>query len=362
MHFAIDPVATGILLLGLLAIGFLKNHFFSKKIAPSLAFSNVKIIQYSSWRSRLAHFLPKLHAIAFGSLLIAFVDPHFLFIKSSLIETKQKTNLLPTEGTAIYLVLDVSGSMSQSVSNGRKSTSKIDLLKNVTQQFIKDHPNDLIGLVSFARVPKVLVPLTLDQETLLDQLNQIQVVQNEDEDGTAMGYAIYKTAQLIAATRHFANDLNQQGKPPYTIKSAVIIVVTDGFQDPSHLDKGNRLRTMELDDAASEVKNQQIHLYVINIDPALSTSQYAAQRRQLQSITTLTGGQFYLVDNQQQLEDIYSAINQLEKGTILKEPTRSVQKKTDFNRFSLYPFFITFGLLTLLIALFIDTFIVKVVP
>lgn len=369
VHFAIDYTATGILLGSLLTIALLKVFVFSHPISPSLAFSRLTDLKYSSWRSRFASLPTNLHLAALACLMIAFIDPHFLFPKSTLFH-KQNLPLheLPTEGIAIYLVLDQSGSMAGSVEatavNGQKELiPKIELLKRITQQFIVAHPSDLIGLVAFARVPKVLVPLTLDREALLKQLNQIQVVKNPEEDGTAMGYAIYKTANILSVTRHFANDLQQKGGLPYTIKSAVIIVVTDGFQDPSRLDQGNRLRTMELDDAAAYAKSQNIRLYVVNIDPVLSTAQYAPQRRQLQTLTTLTGGQFYLVSDSQDLQDIYATIDRLEKGSISQEAhLQALDTKSTYTRFSLYPFFLFFGASCLFFSLFLDSTFLRKVP
>lgn len=368
MRFAIDYIAAGIVLSCAFLFSLIKIFIFPHSPSPSFAFSRVADLKYSSWRSHLTSLPAKLHLIALVSLMIAFIDPHFLFPRSSLSQKQALSQEVPTEGIAIYLVLDQSGSMAQPVmaigESGRKeSIPKIDLLKQVTQKFIKDHPSDLIGLVSFARVPRVLVPLTLDQDTLLKQIAQLQTVTHPENDGTAMGYAIFKTANLMAATRHFAQDLRKNGHAPFTIKSAVMIVVTDGFQDPSRLDQGNRLRTIELDDAAAYAKSQGVRLYVINIDPALSSPEYAPHRRQLQTITNLTGGQFYLVDDNQELKDIYTNIDQLEKGTISQEArVQSLDSKKTYNRFSLFPFFILIGLVCLLTALVLESFYLKVVP
>lgn len=364
MHFTIDYLALGLLVGAGFLLNFLKRHFFAKTPSPSLAFSRLKDLHLPSWRSRFASYPLYLHLAALACFMLAFCDPHFLWPYSS----KDQKQALPfheepTEGIAIYLALDQSGSMAESVKADGESISKINLLKRVTKQFILDHPSDLIGLVSFARVPRVLVPLTLDQSTLLHQLDQIQIVKKPDEDGTAIGYAIFKTANLIAATRHFAEESSQEGKSPYTIKSAILIVVTDGFQDPSRLDQGNRLRTIELDDAAAYAKSQNIRVYVINIDPILASSDYAPHRRQLQSITALTGGKFYLVSDNQGLADIYADINHLEKGTILPEVTvKAHHDQIPEVRFSLYPFLIGLGLLFLFMALFLDSFIFRKVP
>ncbi len=366
MRFAVDPIATSIACITLLLWRFFKQHPFFASPPPSLAFSRLKDLKLPSRRSRLASLPKKLHLVALTSFIIAFIDPHFLFPRlPSSLQTKTAIQPLSIEGLALYLVLDQSGSMREAVrlsdENGRKtSIAKIDVMKEITQQFIQDHPSDLIGLVSFARVPRVLVPLTLDQETLIKQLNQIQVVKHPEEDGTAMGYAIFKTARLISATRHFAQDLPKKEHVPYKIKSAAMIVVTDGFQDPSWLDQGNRLRTLELDDAAQEVKNQNIRLYVINIDPALGTDAYAPQRRQLQAITHLTGGQFYLVTDPRELKEIYATISRLEKGSI-SYPPQLIEARS-YRRFSLYPFFILLGLGALLSALILESTYLKIVP
>lgn len=365
MGFAIDTFALWLLFGCLFLIGLLKFFVFRTPASvPSLAFSRVQELQYPSWRSQLSFLPSMIHYAGLVAFIFAFLDPHFLLPRTSS-SGSSKSHLLtmPSEGVAIYFVLDQSGSMAQAVSNGAKSIPKIDLLKQVTKEFIQNDPSDMIGLVSFARIPRVLVPLTLDHDTLLHQLIDLQVVKTPDEDGTAIGYAIYKAAHLIEATRYYSQSLTGDERPPYTIKSAVIVVVTDGFQDPSHLDQGNLLRTMELDDAAAYAKSQNIRLYVINIDPALATSEYAPQRRLLQKITAITGGQFYLASDTQQLHDIYKQIDKLEKGSFAKEvQVKQSEKNADVSRFSLYPFFIAVGLLCLFFALVIDLCVFRTIP
>lgn len=365
MHFAIDETAAAILSAGVLFITLCKIFLFPHSSLPSLSFSRLKDLQTLSWRSKWAKLPQQLHSVALLSLMIAFLDPHVLIPKTS--QTQHSSSQkLPTEGIAIYLVLDQSGSMQASVQatggDGKEKIPKINLLKQVTKQFILDHPTDLIGLVSFARTPQVLVPLTLDDATLIKKLEAIRVVSKPDEDGTAIGYAIYKTATLLAATRQFSDDLKLKGNSPYTIKSAAIILVTDGFQDPNLLDKGNRLRTMELDDAAAYAKSEHIRLYVVNIDPILSTAQYAPQRRQLQKITALTGGQFYMVSDAQGLHDIYASIDKLEKGSITQTVIGQQPLKSQMSRVSLYPFFLILGMCALFLSLGLDSSLLRRIP
>jgi Ca-activated chloride channel family protein len=179
-----------------------------------------------------------------------------------------------------------------------------------------------------------------------------------------MGYAIYKTVHLIAATRYFAEEIRKEKLPLYTIKSAIIVMITDGFQDPSHLDMGNRLRTIELEEVSNEAKKQGIRLFIINVDPSLNSAEYAPHRRQLQKITQNTGGDFYMVNNPLELQAIYKTIDHLEKGMIYQagEASPQDQRPLLYSRFSLYPFLIAAGLFFLLAALIIETLILKRVP
>jgi Ca-activated chloride channel family protein len=378
--FTIDWIALWISLFAM-GIAYLLTIFFPSG-TPFLSFSFLKGLDLEQQDRSTWAFLPqRLHQLAFVCFLLAFIDPHLMIAKSLSSSNAKKSTQLnkelppPTEGIAIYFILDQSGSMAQEVSakgTRRKSQliSKMDLLKQVTEQFIKDQSSNLIGLVAFARIPHVLVPLTVDQETLLNQLAQLQVVKNQDDDGTALGYAIFKTANLIAATRHFAEELRGKGKPAYEIKGAAIIAVTDGLQDPNPLDQGNRLRTIELDDVADYVKSQGVRLYLINVDPKISLPEFAPHRRLMQKITELTGGKFYLLSDGQDLKQIYSEIDQLEKGLIQTEeaaksqPSSSNKKDlgSHYTRFSFYPFLLGLGILFLLASIILETTLFRKAP
>ncbi len=367
MHLSIDWWALSVLGLFLPLIVLFKQFFSANNQTPSAAFSQVKNFEKLISHGRVKYvFLPKtLYFTALTCFLLAFIDPHF----NSVIDlsdqqvNKGKRATIPTEGIALYLVLDQSGSMAKKVltrssEGSRVLMPKIDLLKSFTEKFIQEHGNDLIGLISFARVPRVLVPLTLDQSILINALKKLKVVTDPKEDGTALGYSIFKAANLIAATRHYAQELSLQGPSQYNIKEAVIVAVTDGMQDPSHLDKGNRLRTMELEEAASYVKSQHIRLYVVNIDPIFGTEEFAPHRRQLQKITQLTEGQFYLANEGQDLQQIYDNINALEKSKI---PQQAIPIQSQ-RIFSFYPYLIAAGLILFLAACLLDSVYFKVIP
>ena len=218
MNFGIDLIAL------LIALPFCLLIFRSVRHTPqepSLYFSSLYDLKnrFASRRQRYAHLPDTLLYATLALFLLAFIDPHY-YVKQPKPEAP-----LPTEGIAIYLLLDQSGSMKEEVNittpAGQNITlSKIDLLKQMTRAFIVGDPaeglpgrtNDLIGLVEFARVPRVISPLTLDHSYILSQLNRFNAVQSNEEDGTAMGYAIYKTVQYHRSHKALCRRSADEGK------------------------------------------------------------------------------------------------------------------------------------------------------
>lgn len=375
VSFEIDYIALviGIIALLLSYLLWRRNRQYAK---PTLLFSSLGSSFSSSkdWKSRLVS-LPFLLALsALLLFLAAFIDPHLLIPKKHAITPAEKQKALPQEGIAIYLLLDQSGSMAQEVSanlNGqRQNIRKEDLLRNVTREFIEGNPaaglegrpNDLIGLVTFARVPNVLSPLTLDHKAILKELADVHVVQKPEDDGTAMGYAIFKTVSMMAATKHYAEELSQKGNPSYNIKNSIIILVTDGLQDPSILDKNSRLRNMGLEEAASYAKENGVRLYIINIDPNTYSEELAPQRHQMEKITKSTGGRLYIVNDPGDIEQIYADIDRLEKSVLPQEGLSKEKQPHLYRRVSFYPYLIALGMLLLLMAIFLKTIVVRKVP
>lgn len=308
--------------------------------------------------------------------LAAAANPRLHIKKEETGEPSSNRTPPAIEGVAIYFVLDQSGSMEGkaqiSSSRGRETITKLALLKQVTKAFIqgdanlglKGRPSDMIGLVAFARTAQVLSPLTLDHSILLDKLAKLDMMRIDDQDGTGIGYAIYKTANLIAATRHFAENLRGQGKPAYTIKDAVMILVTDGMQDPNPLDQDNRYRWMDPEQAAAFAKEHNIHLYVVNIDPEFSKPQWEANRKQMKRVAEMTGGRFYTLNSFSSIADIYKEIDALTKSTLPAPSLAEARADDQFHDATvyMYPWLIAIGMTALALALVLQTTWLRVVP
>jgi len=363
----IDPWATLAALVTTLLFYFLakwKKHFAS----PALYFSDLKALKMET-RYQWVSFPRQLALVSLATFLLAFTDPH-LFLDRQADRPQELSH--PTQGLAIYLVLDQSGSMKEEVITNKGTMRKVDLLKLVTKQFIEGdpqtglsgRPNDLIGLIAFARGAHVLSPLTLDHAAILSQLSTFAPVADNDQDGTSIGYAIFKTASMIAATKHYAQELIKKGEPAYTIKNTIMILITDGMQDPNPLDKGKRLRNMDIPEAAAYAKEQGIRLYIINVGLEIAMEEYAANRHIMQRAAELTGGKFFIVDHRTHLETIYRDIDTLEKSTLPENqlPWDKDLRPDLYRRLSFYPYLIAIGLLTLLLSIILDTTILRRIP
>lgn len=346
---------------GLFALVYIYLNTRSVQHYPRVFFSTLEPLKAlpKNLKSRCAS-LPNY--LAYAALLlfcIAIIDPR-LFLSRPVPPTSLSE---ATEGIAIYLVLDQSGSMNETVP-GTKDR-KIELLKKITAQFIDGRRGDLIGLIAFARVPLVLSPLTQDHHSLLNQLKTIQVVPDKAHDGTAIGYALYKTANLMAATRRFA-ETAPKGKQPYDIKSSIMILVTDGVQEIHPLDKDNTLRSMDIPEAAHFAKQQNVRLYIVNIDPSIMGEEFSPFRIQIQKSAELTGGKFFMMSSPDQLGSIYAEINILEKSRLKTPQVNQFLSKDNlphlYQRVPLYPYFILAGLIALVVSIFLNSTLLKQFP
>ena len=102
-----------------------------------------------------------------------------------------KNSSVKIEGLAVEFVLDISGSMAESLTlESGQAISRLSLAKENIRTFLqgnnsKDHPNsfkrnyegragDFIGLVAFASRAQLLVPLTLDHSAFLSVLDKLE--------------------------------------------------------------------------------------------------------------------------------------------------------------------------------------------
>ena len=99
-----------------------------------------------------------------------------------------------SEGVDIILTVDLSTSMlAQDLKRG---SSRLEVVKQVVDDFISRRRHDRIGLVAFAANAVTRCPPTLDYRILRSQLENLDT--GQIEDGTAIGVALASSVQPSA--------------------------------------------------------------------------------------------------------------------------------------------------------------------
>jgi Ca-activated chloride channel family protein len=136
------------------------------------------------------------------------------------------------------------------------------------------------------------------------------------------------------------------------------------MQDPNPLDKGKRLRNMDVPEAAAYAKSQDVRLYTVNVEPKLAEEEFAPYRHVMQRASESTGGKFYMMDNSTSLEEIYKDIDSLEKSAI-PSSIQVIDKESRpdlYRSIPFYPWLVAAGLVCLLSSICLETLWLKQIP
>ncbi len=249
-----------------------------------------------------------------------------------------------SRGVAIEMVVDRSGSMGVEMEYGGERLTRLEAVKRVFEEFIYGNeddlpgrPNDLVGMVAFARYADTACPLTLAHGALARFLESVRLVERRSEDGTAIGDALaLAAARLKTAEETLAQQMENQDKR-YEIKSKVIILLTDGQNNYGE-------RTPE--QATQLAKEWGIKIYAIGVggDEGATTIRTlfgnykvpggpSVDVGALKAVAKATGGLFWLAEDTESLRKVYKEIDQLEKTEI--ESVRYVDYRELFTPFAL---------------------------
>lgn len=247
-------------------------------------------------RSRTGAFLNALRWLTLACLIIALARPQ---------RTEGEANIRAS-GIDIIVALDLSTSMmSEDFQLGGRRVNRLEIAKNVLEEFIDRRPNDRIGLVAFARNAYVASPLTLDHDFLKLNMERLQL--GMIEDGTAIG------AGLSTALNRL-RDVES--------KSKIVILMTDGQDTVGKIPP----RT-----AAEAAEALEIKVYTIGVgtrgkapfpvQDAFGRTQYRMvevdiDEDTLKAIAEQTGGKYYRADRTEKLREIYDEIDRFEKTEV----------------------------------------------
>jgi Ca-activated chloride channel family protein len=294
------------ILLGVIPIIILWNYLNRDKLNNSIKFSNSEAFKNSSnIYSILKAFLRYLRMISLVLIITALARPQVIDTS-----TRVKTN----SGVDIIMAIDVSASM---LAKDLKP-NRLDALKNVADEFIKNRVTDRIGLVEYAGESYTKTPLTTDKSITLRSLREIKY-NNIIEGGTAIGMGLATSVNRIKDSK---------------AKSKVIILLTDGVNNAGFIDPIT---------AAELAKEFQIKIYSIGLGTnglALSpvgidargkfnyaNIQVEIDEKLLTQISEMTGGKYFRATDNERLKEIYSDIDKLEKTEIEEFKYYSVDEK-----------------------------------
>ncbi|MBL8745328.1 MAG: VWA domain-containing protein, partial [Phycisphaerae bacterium] len=227
------------------------------------------------------------------------------------------------KGVAISIVLDRSASMQLPLRFSGRNMMRIDVVKQVLREFVlgngndlKGRPEDLLGLVTFARFPETVCPLVRIHGTLVKLVDAIELAQDRWEGGTAIGDGLMlAAARLKKAEEELAVQNKEEKRPDFQLKSKVIVLLTDGDENVGEVAAA---------DAAQLCREWGIKIYAIGIGDDRGGVVTAGGTRVpiapgggfdeelMKSIAKATGGAYWRATNGEALRQAYATIDELE--------------------------------------------------
>ena len=279
--------------------------YWNKKSKPNVTLSStIAFRKISSWKDYLYHSLFALRLLAVALITIALARPQ---THSENAQTKI------TDGIDIVMAIDVSSSMlSQDLKPNR-----FEALKKVASQFVKDRPNDRIGLVVYAGESYTKTPVTTDKSIILNSLAELTY--GQVEDGTAIGMGLATAVNRLKESK---------------AKSRVIILLTDGVNNTGVIDPliaaelaaeyGIKVYTVGIG-----TNGMALSPYALNPDGSIMYRmlQVEIDESLMKKIAQITHGRYFRATNNQKLQQIYDEINKLETSKIEEFKYTEVDEK-----------------------------------
>ncbi|MDA3874774.1 MAG: VWA domain-containing protein [Kiritimatiellae bacterium] len=259
---------------------------------PSLA--KLKILPDSKAR----RFHPLLHVLATLALIL-------LIMGLARPQSGLRQRTVTSETIDMVLAIDTSTSMNAIDFSEAEEKNRLEVVIEVAEDFIGAREADRIGLIAFAAMPYTKSPLTLDHAWLGDRLRELKT--GELPDGTAIGSA------LASAVNRLRNS---------EAESKVVILLTDGISNTGDMDPLK---------AATLAEEVGVRVYTIGagaegpvrfpVQDMFGRSGYRQVEipidvEALTRIAETTGGRFFRARDTDELENVFSEIDELERTEI----------------------------------------------
>lgn len=217
----------------------------------------------------------------------------------------------PQTGRDLLLAVDLSGSMAeQDMTLGRAMVDRLTAVKAVLGDFLDRRVGDRVGLLLFGARAYAVTPLTLDRDSVRQQLDDSAVGIAGQE--TAIGEAIALAVKRLTEQP----DLDEAGG------QRVLILVTDGV---------NTAGAITPDRAAKLAATAKVRVHTIGFGgdgrraaffglPMQGQSEI--DERSLQAIAAQTGGRYFRARDTRELAGIYAELDRIEPAARAGEVQR----------------------------------------
>jgi Ca-activated chloride channel family protein len=276
-----------------LLLWYILKKFRKTKSVNISSIDNIDRPKFNVWLA-LKHFNFLLFLVGIALIIIAFTRPH----DPKDIEEYRQKNI---EGIDVVIALDVSSSMfAQDFKPNR-----LESAKKTAMTFIKQRPNDRIGIVAYEGEAYTQAPLTTDHQLLLELLSKVE--SGIVDQGTAIGSGL-----ITAINRLYESEA----------KSKVIILLTDGENNRGDIDPLT---------AAQVAKEYGVRVYTVGVGKngmapypvqnmfgttSIQNMEVRIDEELLKEIASMTDGKYFRAENEDELNSIYKDIDQLEKSKV----------------------------------------------
>jgi len=301
-----------------------------RRSAPGVVFSSASLLAGvpSGWRVRARFIAPLLMLAGLTALIVGLARPQ------KLIGRVPRAG----EGIAIEIVLDRSGSMQEEIAAGERGSAvrKIDAVKGMIRDFLvgdgkdlKGRPDDLVGLITFARFADTVAPLSRSPEIIATLAGQTKLALVRGEDGTAIGEGLALAAARLrdmdvrGATSNGPPKKDESADPSTgKVKSKIIVLMTDGQNN------AGAINPMQ---AAGLAREWGLKVYTIGI--GAGAERFArmggglfgdfkmpmgsgVDEDTLKAIAETTGGRYFPASDANSLREVYAMIDSLERSSL----------------------------------------------
>ncbi|NVK38800.1 MAG: VWA domain-containing protein [Gammaproteobacteria bacterium] len=267
----------------------------SQVFAPSLM---MLAEQKQSDTAQPSKFTLLLLALAWICLVLAAARPVFVGEPQAITETDRN----------MMLAVDISGSMAEEDMAVRgRLINRLQAVKAVLTDFIAKRKGDRLGLILFGSKAYIQTPLTFDLATLEQLLNEaaLGLAGKQTAIGDAIGLGVKRLQSLPESNR-------------------VLILLTDGQNTAGEIDPLQ---------AAKLASQAGVKIYTIGIgaDELVVQGFFGPRRinpsrdldeKTLTEIASSTGGQYFRARNLEELDQIYSLLDDLEEIEVEQQVIR----------------------------------------